>query len=124
MLRAVLQLRSTQDYCVSPFEPSALYGDRPTYVYHAAIRHPDHAAAVVGGIGIVFDSAPQFTAMLRDALPARAGAFGLFVDRAGQVIASTDPATAPGSKLMLLNTDGLFAKVQRIDPVKGAALVD
>jgi len=44
------------------------------------------APALLGGIGIVFDSAPQFDAMLNDALPrdekgeVPPGCFGVFAD--------------------------------------------
>lgn len=100
-LQRVLQLRTTQQYCVSPFEPTWLYGDQPSYVYHAAVRHPEHANVVVGGIGIVFDSAPQFSAMLADALPDKPGAFGVFVDREARVIASTSEAHPVGSVLAI-----------------------
>ena len=62
----VLALRSGQSYAVSSFAPSALYADRPTYVYGAAVRDPA-TNRVIGGVGIVFDSAPQFAAMLEDA---------------------------------------------------------
>ena len=67
-LKGVLALRTEQDYYVSPFEPSSMYGDQRTYVYHAAIRHPDDDAQVIGGIGIVFDAGAEFAAMLRGAL--------------------------------------------------------
>lgn len=98
-LMQVRALRSEQDYYVSPFEPASLYGGRPTYVYHAAIRDPDADAKVVGGIGIVFDSGPEFGAMLRGALAEKPGMTGLFIDRGGRVIASADPTRPVGSKL-------------------------
>ncbi|MFD2272115.1 hypothetical protein ACFS07_15595 [Undibacterium arcticum] len=59
-LAQVRALRTEQDYHVSSFTPTPLYGDAPTYVYHAAIRDPVDDLRVVGGIGIVFDSAPEF----------------------------------------------------------------
>jgi chemotaxis signal transduction protein len=68
-------------------------------VYHAAIRDPDAAAKVAGGIGIVFDAEPEFAAMLRGALAEKAGMTGLFIDRSGRVIASTDPTRPVGSTL-------------------------
>ena len=61
----------------------------------------------MGGIGIVFDSEPQFSAMLEDALPrddegeVLPGAFGVFADRRGQVIASTCETFRPGQRLPL-----------------------
>jgi chemotaxis signal transduction protein len=98
-LAAVRALRSEQDYHVSPFAPTPLYGNAPTYVYHAAIRDPDHEATVVGGIGIVFDSGPEFAAMLRSALADKEGMSALFIDRRGHVISSTDPTRPVGSQL-------------------------
>jgi hypothetical protein len=77
-LAQVLALGSEQDYCVTPFAPTPLYGGQPTYVYHAAIRDPDDDASVVGGIGIVFDAAPEFSAMLRGGLGNKAGMTALF----------------------------------------------
>jgi len=104
-VRRTLALKDAQSYAVSAFEPTALYGGNATYVYAAAIRAPGDTARVVGGIGIVFDATPQFTAMLRDALPHSEagdilpGCFGAFVERDGRVIASTDPRLAVGEVL-------------------------
>jgi chemotaxis signal transduction protein len=57
-------------------------------------------------VAIVFDAEAQFTAMLRDALPrsesnTMSGAFAVFVDRQGQVIACSDEHFAPGTQLEL-----------------------
>jgi chemotaxis signal transduction protein len=98
-LAQVHALRSEQDYCVTPFAPTVLYGDRPTYIYHAAIRHPDDDTVVVGGIGIVFDAETEFLAMLRGGLGNKSDANALFVDRAGTVISSTDLRRPVGSTL-------------------------
>jgi chemotaxis signal transduction protein len=101
-----LRLRDTQRYCVSAFERSGLYADRCTYIYCAAVRSEVDNSSV-GGVAIVFDSEPQFAAMLADALPRdqlgelRSGSIGLFVHRDGSVIASTDPEIAPGSHFEL-----------------------
>ncbi|MDL2357033.1 MAG: chemotaxis protein CheW, partial [Pseudomonadota bacterium] len=98
-LAAVLALRTEQQYYVSPFAPSDMYGDQPTYVYHAAIRHPDDDAQVIGGIGIVFDAGAELAAMLRGALGEKADVQAFFVDRSGTIIASTDPARPIGQQL-------------------------
>ncbi len=95
--------RNTQHYFVSDFAPSPLYDSRPTYIYHATVLSPEGDASV-GGIGIVFDSQPQFEAILTDMLPqdhggAVAGAFNLFVDGHDRVIASTHSAIKPGDRL-------------------------
>ncbi|MDD2884803.1 MAG: chemotaxis protein CheW [Dechloromonas sp.] len=101
-----LALDDGQQYAVTPFAASHLYGGRPTYSYLAALRAPD-SRTVVGGMAIVFDSARQFAAMLTDALPHEAsgevvaGSFALFVDGEGRVIASSDPSYAAGQSLSL-----------------------
>ncbi len=100
-LARVQALRSEQDYHVTSFGPSALYGGQPTYIYHAAIRDPQNESRVVGGIGIVFDAAPEFAAMLKGGLGGQADMQALFVDRQGRVIASTDPSRPVGSVLEL-----------------------
>ena len=100
-LAQVMALRTEQDYFVTPFAPSPLYGGRPTYVYHAAIRAPNDDRCVIGGIGIVFDAEKEFDAMLRSALGEKAGVHAYFADRDGAIIASTDPARPIGARLDL-----------------------
>ncbi|QFY41552.1 chemotaxis protein CheW [Candidatus Methylospira mobilis] len=106
-VRKTLALPDTESYCVSAFDATALYEDAPTYVYAAAVRSMENGngeSTPVGGIAIVFDSTPQFEAMLQDALPRTEegtlieDAFAIFADRQGRVIASTNPAIAPGSE--------------------------
>ncbi|MDP2078813.1 MAG: chemotaxis protein CheW [Sulfuricurvum sp.] len=100
-----LHLESTQDYIVSPFEPSIFYDNRSTYVYNACIQ--DFSGQGVGGIGIVFDAQPQFEAMLHDVLPKdenheiKDGMFALFIDCQGHVISSTTKEIAIGSSVTL-----------------------
>jgi len=100
----VLGLRDAQGYAVSAFVPTPLYGGRPTYVYGAAIRPPGQARPV-GGVAIVFDSEPQFAAMLKDALPrdgaggVKQGGFGVFIEPDGRVIASSHERFRPGDVL-------------------------
>lgn len=86
--------QTTQQYRVSPFEATWLYGGRPTYVYSAAIRSMDDPTKVVGGIGIVFDSGPQFQKMLDDCLPP--GAFGLFVEKSSSRTIATSKESGHG----------------------------
>lgn len=100
-LAQVLSLRSEQDYHVTPFAPTPLYGDAPTFVYHAAIGHPDQPGRNIGGIGIVFDATPEFNAMLRGALGAKDGEQAFFIDREGTILASTDAAHPVGARLEL-----------------------
>ncbi len=99
-----LALADTQAWSVSAFEPSPLYGDRPTLIYGAAVRgRAASRGAVVGGLAIVFDAAPQFEAMLVDTLPrtetgaVRDGAFNAFVDADGRVLASSPGGPAAGT---------------------------
>lgn len=103
-LTKVLALGSPQHYHVSPFEASPLYEGEPTYIYHAAIRHPEHEDQVVGGIGIVFDSGPELVNMLRSGLGGREQMQALFVDRQGRVLASTSAEHPIGSLLDLTAT--------------------
>jgi hypothetical protein len=96
--------RNTQAYSVSAFEATPLYDGRPTYIYCGSILAPD-LSRTVGGVAIVFDGAPQFHQMLLDVLPVDdsgvpyAGSFAAFVNAAGTIIASSDPAQTPGSRL-------------------------
>lgn len=112
-VQQTLALKDSQSYTVSPFAPSNFYQDRHTYIYAAAIRTPDNGQ-VLGGIGIVFDAAPQFNSMLTDALPVDesgavpAGCFGVFADREKHIIASTHNELLPGGTLAL---DDLFFRI-------------
>jgi chemotaxis signal transduction protein len=96
-----LALRSGQHYAVSGFEPTPLYGGAPTLIYTAAVQSPVGGRAL-GGIAIVFDSTPQFAAILADALPtdedgaALAGAFTILVGSDGRILSSSDPRFAVG----------------------------
>jgi chemotaxis signal transduction protein len=95
-----LQLREPMRYVVSPFEASELYGDAGTYVYAAAVLA---GGSAVGGVALVFDSTPQFEAMLRAALPGMAGSVAAFCRPDGAVISRTGelPVTLPASVLSL-----------------------
>jgi len=100
-VKSSLALTDSQHYVVSDFEPTALYGGRATYVYAAAIMHPDNINRAVGGIGIVFDAQPQFSAMLSDAAPDGHGheAFAIFYDEHQHIISTTHPTLAVGGVL-------------------------
>jgi chemotaxis signal transduction protein len=104
-VETALKIRNTQEYCVSDFVPSPLYQNKPTYIYNAAINAPDNPSLAVGGIGIVFDSEPEFEAMLMDALPRDTdgqlvnGAFAAFVDQRGMVISATRPDIMVGDRI-------------------------
>lgn len=104
-VRDTLALEDSQHYSVSPFEASPLYGDRHTYIYGAAITDITNMHERVGGIGIVFDSEPQFREMLLDSLPRGdkgeqlGGCFGIFADRKGRIISSTNERYPVGEML-------------------------
>jgi hypothetical protein len=104
-VRATLLLRDSQQYRVSPFAATALYAGRHTYVYHAPVAAPADDRRMVGGIGIVFDSEPQFLAMLNDALPRNGdgsvpeGCFGVLVERGSRIVSSTVAQLPPGSTM-------------------------
>jgi hypothetical protein len=100
-LEKVLNLHDDQSYHVSAFEPSPFYDQKPTYIYHAAVRDPANEGRVVGGIGIVFDGAREFEAMLRSSMSKDDGVSAYFVDRSGLIISSTNPAHPVGTILPL-----------------------
>jgi chemotaxis signal transduction protein len=100
-LGRVCALRSELDHYPQPFAPSPLYGGEATFIYHAAIRHPEQGATVIGGIGIVFDARPELLNMLLSGVAARPSMQACFVTPSGRVLASTDAACAPGSQLAL-----------------------
>jgi len=99
---------NSQEYTVSSFEPTPLYQNKHTYIYTSAIRSLDNIN-IVGGIGIVFDSEPQFNAILNDVSPRDANgdlienSFTAFVDGDLKIIASTRPNAVIGSKFSLLS---------------------
>ena len=100
-LTAVLTLPSTQSYHVTPWGPSPLDDGKSTCVYHAAIRAPGDDSTVVGGIGIVFNASGEFSAMLHGATAGKPNTVAVFVDRKGEILASTDPARPVGQRLAL-----------------------
>ena len=96
-------LTNSQQYAVSEYEKSELYAGQETYIYSAAIKST--RGAIIGGIGVVFDSKPEFEAMLQDCLPvSETGeplehASALFIDQHATIIASTDENWLVGSTL-------------------------
>ncbi len=100
-------IRTSQEYVVSKFEPSPYYKGKPTYIYCAAIRS-EESGSMVGGIGIVFDSEPQFRAMLNDISPRRPDgkmikdSFTLFVDGSFKVVSSTTEDFPIGSEFNVI----------------------
>jgi hypothetical protein len=94
--RDALRDANSQSYSVSNFVSTPLYSDRPTYIYNAAITDLKETNKVIGGIGIVFDSEPQFSAMLIEILPKNAdgspikNCFAAFTDRKGIILNSVN----------------------------------
>jgi len=113
-----LACSDSQLYHVSDFAASDLYEEggvaRHTYIYNAPITSLVREGTVLGGIGIVFDSKPQFLSMLHDALPRDGlgnileGSEGMFVETSGKVVASTNPDIAPGDDIDLA---GIFCQL-------------
>ena len=107
LMQHALRLPSTAQYTVSPFEPTPLYGNRPTYIYATAVRAPENDNKVVGVLAVVFDAEPQLTAMLEDVLPRDdaknplAGSLALFVERTGRIVASTSVQHIAGQSMSL-----------------------
>jgi len=107
LVRRFASTADTNFYGVSDFAASPLYAGRHTYVYGAAVLHPEEQDRIVGGIAIVFDSTPQFEAMLADASPTDGagnrlpGCRTLFLDSERNLIASTDGGDAAGSATTL-----------------------
>jgi len=81
-----LGFRDPMAYAVSPFEPSAMYVGKGTYIFSAPIMA---GGQVNGGVGVVFDSTPQFAAMLEAVLPPTSGAMALFCRPDGTAISQT-----------------------------------
>lgn len=98
-LQQVMSLRTQQQYYVSPFAASALYDDKETYIYHAAIRNLENEAEVVGGIGIVFDSTPEFFNMLNSGASGKKNLKTYYVDRHARIISTTDTSRNVGDTL-------------------------
>ncbi|HFU76523.1 MAG TPA: hypothetical protein ENK66_09800 [Arcobacter sp.] len=68
-----------------------LYDNNKTYIYSAAISNKENKN--IGGIGVVFDSTPQFEDILKDSLPKdddtiQEGYFSLFVEKKSKTIIS------------------------------------
>jgi chemotaxis signal transduction protein len=99
-LENVMSLSTEQHYYVSPFVRDALYDNASTYIYHAAIRAPN-SDRIVGGIGVVFDSSPEFLAMLQSGIQGQHDVKAFYINRQGEVISSTDGSRPVGAVLDL-----------------------
>ena len=112
-LGRVCALRGELDHYPEPFAPSTLYGGEPTFIYHAAIRHPEQVSTVVGGIGIVFDSRPELLNMLHSGVAGRQNMHAFFITPERRILSGTDPAYSAGDTLEL--DAGLLAAAEHGD---------
>ena len=122
-----LNLKDTSKYCVSKFEKTALYDNQSTYIYCSAIRSFKNENIINGGIAVIFDSTPQFKAMLDETLPMDVdgnkipGIFGIFTDKNKQIISSTNENFQVDSYLNIddsffnLKNSELFSKIIELD---------
>jgi hypothetical protein len=116
-----LRNRDPQRYSVSAFAPSALYVDRPTYIYCGTILSVERNDPV-GGIAVVFDAEPQFRQMLMDVLPRREdgtpypGSFAAFINQDSIVISSTAAHHQPGQRLDLRDLRAFEIVARRTSP--------
>lgn len=106
-----LLLTSPHQYAVSAFARSALYQQQSTYIYHAPIFTNATESKAQGGIALVFDSAPQFSAMLQDILPknehgaVKADFSACFIDEKALVLSSSNTTLWPVGHAMPLPED-------------------
>ena len=107
--QGVKTLNSPQQYCVSEFVPSPYYNNQYTYIYNAAIQQQ---STLLGGIGLVFDSTPQFQDMLNDVVAGSNGKrIAVYIERSGKVVGACqsapwqvgDTLTLPGEVTQLEN---------------------
>lgn len=116
-----LLLQSPHLYAVSVFEPSVLYQQQATYIYHAPIFTDVATGKAQGGIALVFDSAPQFSAMLLDILPKneqgeiKTDFSACFIDEKGKVLSSSCAELWPVGHVLPLSGE-LFQTAQQ-EPV-------
>lgn len=122
-----LMLRDTSKYNVSKFEKTTLYDNQSTYIYCSAIRSLKDEKIVTGGMALIFDSTPQFNAMLEESLPKDIngdkipGVFAIFTDKDKQIISSTNSDFEVNSYLNIedrffnLKNSELFSKIIEIN---------
>ncbi|QKF58893.1 chemotaxis protein CheW [Aliarcobacter lanthieri] len=94
-IEQTLNLKDTSKYCVSKFEKSSLYDDKPTYVYCSAIFSSKDNKKVIGGIATIFDAQHQFYSILDEILPKdnnglnQKGVYAFFTDKSKKIISTT-----------------------------------
>ena len=95
------RIEDSNDYHVSQFHSTKLYDEKSTYIYYASIKEENR---FLGGIGIVFDSSVELQAMLEESIPNYSKCedekrFGIYTDKNGVVIASTNKDIKIGDTL-------------------------
>ena len=111
----VTLLQTPEQYVVSDFVNTPLYNSQPTFIYAAAIRD-EKDEQVVGGIGIVFDSAPQFLAILEDVIPKNIdgqpqnNCYAVYVDENKKIISTSTERFKVGD---LFDIDATFFNLQK-----------
>lgn len=109
-VKATLQITDSQQYAVSKFVPSVQYDNRHTYIYNASITSLNKNT-VLGGIAVVFDSEPEFTAMLEDCLPRDQdnniidGCFALYCQRDGLIVSATEFSPQSVGQVLDINSE-------------------
>ncbi|MDF3126760.1 cache domain-containing protein [Rheinheimera sp. 1928-s] len=122
-----LLLDSPHHYAVSAFVPSLLYQQQSTYIYHAPVFTDATTGKAQGGIALIFDSAPQFSAMLLDILPKneqgeiKADFSACFIDEKGAILSSSHTQLWPVGHCVPL-PDELFRSAQQ-QPVSQRVIV-
>jgi len=84
-VQKTLTNKVTQNYFVSDFNNTELYNNKATYIYSASIKCTNNETF---GIAVVFDSEPEFKAMLNDSFPKNQKGFSAFVDANKKIIAT------------------------------------
>ncbi|QKF81459.1 chemotaxis protein CheW [Halarcobacter ebronensis] len=117
-----LKLKNTQKYCVSNFEKSTLYSNESTYIYCSSIRSFKNEEQITGGIAVVFDSKPQFKAMLQESLPQNKDSiFAIFATRDKSVISSSNESIEINSKI---NIDDKFFSLKNGEKISEIVEID
>ena len=126
-VKSTLEITDSSKYFVSDFENSEFYSSKDTYIYNASIRSLEDERKVLGGIGIVFDSASQFQTMIEESLPkqkdgsVKDGLFALIVTEEQKIIASNNPKFNSGDffdidkKFFLLKKGESLSEVFKYD---------
>ncbi|RXK00550.1 chemotaxis protein CheW [Arcobacter sp. CECT 8986] len=100
-----LNLKDTSKYCVSKFEKTNLYENNSTYIYCSAIRSLKDENQINGGIAVIFDSTPQFSAMLDETLPKDSnnkridGVYAFFTNKDKTIISTSNSKYEVGATL-------------------------